>query len=280
MHLLVKYFSSYKYIKEFVSGSLYMNSLDYFWNNGFDEQRDIFEGVVCVVPVEEMNELPPQWRIMQTTDCRFRADGYSFCNVLCFEKIPFSIYQQPGLTLANADIAKSMEKFGSYIAIIHDEPALIRKIEAAVRKNNFKYLCGDIHYHSLMKNGQLSREGTQTIWKAINNSFDIDTLKQRYGSIINRDCFDKSDQYGSQREWRIALYRGIKDTSAYRLELGDLSDIVTICKYDDFYETVQHVMKNYGFNEFEGYNGNVSRKELKQLFCELGDNKSTMFMTL
>lgn len=280
MHLLLKYFSSDKYIKEFISGSLYMNSLDYFWNNGFEEQRDIFEGVVCVVPVEEMKELQPQWRIIQSSDCRFRADGYSYCNVLCFEKIPFSVQQQYGLTLVNANIAKSMEKFGSHIAIIHDESAFIKRIEGAVGKGKYQYLCGDVHYHSLKKNGMPAREGVQSIWKATNTSFDINSLKERYGSIINRDCFDKSAQYGSQREWRVALYRGIKDTSAYRLELGDLSDIVTICKYDDFYETVQHIIEKYGFSEYEGYTGNVSRKELKKLFCELGDNKSTMFMTL
>ena len=35
MHILIKFFSQKSYIREFVSGKLYMNSLDYFWNNGW-----------------------------------------------------------------------------------------------------------------------------------------------------------------------------------------------------------------------------------------------------
>ena len=68
MHLLIKYFNNKKYADEFVSGSLYMNSLNYFWNNGFDEQRDMFEGVVCEVPVNKFNVFPNPWPQMQATN--------------------------------------------------------------------------------------------------------------------------------------------------------------------------------------------------------------------
>ena len=46
MHSLIKFFAEKKYLDEFISGQLYMNTLDYFWKNGFEEQKDIFEGVV------------------------------------------------------------------------------------------------------------------------------------------------------------------------------------------------------------------------------------------
>ena len=42
-----------------------MNSLDYFWNNGFYEQKDIFEGVVCTVPVRDFNEMPLDFQAVQ-----------------------------------------------------------------------------------------------------------------------------------------------------------------------------------------------------------------------
>lgn len=45
-------------------------------------------------------------------------------------------------------------------------------------------------------------------------------------SINERDCFDKGAQYREQNEWRIALYRGEKSTTTYKLNVGNLSDIV------------------------------------------------------
>ena len=46
MHCLIKYFANRQYLNDFLSGQLYMNTLDYFWSKGFEEQKDIFEGVV------------------------------------------------------------------------------------------------------------------------------------------------------------------------------------------------------------------------------------------
>ena len=43
MHLLTRFFSQKNFLDAFISGKLYMNTLDYFWNNGFEEQKDIFE---------------------------------------------------------------------------------------------------------------------------------------------------------------------------------------------------------------------------------------------
>ena len=43
MHLLTRFFSQKNFLDAFISGKLYMNTLNYFWNNGFEEQKDIFE---------------------------------------------------------------------------------------------------------------------------------------------------------------------------------------------------------------------------------------------
>mgnify|MGYP007130065951 CR=1 FL=1 len=66
-----------------------MNTLNYFWNNGFEEQKDIFEGVVCTVPVKDFNGFPMDFQAAQASDYHFRAEGYKFSNVLCFYKINF-----------------------------------------------------------------------------------------------------------------------------------------------------------------------------------------------
>lgn len=45
MHQLIKFFGKRNYAEQFLQGELYMNSLSYFWDNGFEEQKDLFEGV-------------------------------------------------------------------------------------------------------------------------------------------------------------------------------------------------------------------------------------------
>ena len=114
MHILIKFFSQKSYLREFVSGKLYMNSLDYFWNNGFYEQKDIFEGVVCTVPVRGFNEMPLDFQAVQASDYHFRADGYRFCNVLCFYKVELT---QSGRVFSY-NLNPSMSRFGDYVAFI------------------------------------------------------------------------------------------------------------------------------------------------------------------
>ena len=276
MHLLIKYFNNKKFADEFVSGSLYMNSLNYFWNNGFDEQRDMFEGIVCEVPVNKINVFPDPWPQMQASDYRFRADGYSFCNVLCFEKLRFTASNE----LVHADITDSMLKFGNSIVIIHNEDEFVKRVYKAVRSNGFKYMCGEVRYHPQKKNGKTANEGIQTIFKSVESQFDIDEVRNRFESVTNRDCFDKTDQYGNQREWRIARYRGIKDTRAYRLEIGDISDIVTVCNSKNFHYTMQDVISEHGLNNYEGYRSNIGLNDFRRLFCDLGDNKASLIMTM
>ena len=35
MHILTRFFSQKKFLDAFISGKLYMNTLNYFWNNGY-----------------------------------------------------------------------------------------------------------------------------------------------------------------------------------------------------------------------------------------------------
>lgn len=114
MHLLTRFFSQKNFLDAFISGKLYMNTLDYFWNNGFEEQKDIFEGVVCTVPVKDFNGFPMDFQAAQASDYHFRAEGYKFCNVLCFYKIDFILERG----LLRYDLNDDMSKFGEYVAII------------------------------------------------------------------------------------------------------------------------------------------------------------------
>ena len=250
-----------------------MNTLNYFWNNGFEEQKDIFEGVVCTVPVKDFNGFPMDFQAAQASDYHFRAEGYKFCNVLCFYKIDFIL--EGGLL--RYDLNDDMSKFGEYVAIITNEAEFLRRIEAAAKKSNYEVLCGDIHYHPQMLNGKQSKEGPRMYLALENRFFKIEELQKRGFNIRKRDCFDKSIQYHSQNEWRVALYRGEQTTDAYELDVGNLSDIVRCYPVREIQRGLADCIKRYGLSDTEGWHGTIGRRDMRELFYTLGDNNTTMF---
>lgn len=276
MHNLLKFISKKKYLEDFLNGKLYMNSLNYFWENGFDEQKDIFEGVVSTVPVKDMYAFPIGFQSIQACDYRFRAEGYRYCNVLCFYKLRYSMNGP----FVNYTYSKNMSQFGEYVVFITNESEFLRRVQKAAEKRDFKFLCGDVRYHQLKKDGSPTKEGNQMILKASERLFDIAELEQRGLHIVIRDCFDKSIKYREQQEWRIALYRGKKDTDACYLEVGDLSDIVRWFTVEQFETEINRHANQYGYSNLEGWYGNISRKDMRARFCTLGDCKTSLFATI
>lgn len=276
MHILIKFFSQKSYLREFVSGKLYMNSLDYFWNNGFYEQKDIFEGVVCTVPVRDFNEMPLDFQAVQASDYHFRADGYRFCNVLCFYKVELT---QSGRVFSY-NLNPSMSRFGDYVAIITNEMEFLKRIKSTVKNHNYQVLCGDVHYHPQMINGIQSKPGPRVYLEAEGKKFTIEELQRKGFSIRKRDCFDKGSQYMNQCEWRVALYRSYKCTDAYKLDVGDLSDIVRCFKTTDIQDGIDSCLKRHMYCDTEGWYGTVNRREMRELFYHLGDGKTTMFSVI
>lgn len=59
----------------------------------------------------------------------------------------------------------------------------------------------------------------------------------------HKDCFQKIDSHGNEREWHVALYRGVKDTEAYRLEVGNLRDICHVVKKEKLVEKIDMLFK-------------------------------------
>ena len=110
--------------------------------------------------------------------------------------------------------------------------------------------------------------------------FTIEELQNRGFSIKKRDCFDKGIQYHAQNEWRAALYRGEKNTNAYRLNVGDLSDIISWFPIGQFHVGIAENVNHYGLSDFQGWYGNVTRKEMRESFYELGDRRTVMFTTI
>lgn len=87
MHLLTRFFSQKNFLDAFISGKLYMNTLDYFWNNGFEEQKDIFEGVVCTVPVKDFNGFPMVFKQLRQVIIILELKDINFVMFFAFIKL-------------------------------------------------------------------------------------------------------------------------------------------------------------------------------------------------
>lgn len=276
MHTLIKFISRKEYVDDFLAGRLYMNSLDFFWNNGFDDQKDIFEGIICTVPVQDMTFLPIDFQSVQATDCRFRAEGYKYCNILCFYKQEF--YSDG--PFIHFDYNTKMTEFGEYAVIIKNKQELLRRVDKAIKANEYKYLCGSVCYHKQKLNGKESKEGNRLHLKVSDRYFEIDELIRLGYRITKRDCFDKDISYKVQNEWRISVYRGIKETNPFVLDIGRISDIVKVVPSAMLENELKKNISLYISNTQDCYYGNIDKREMRELFYQLGDNKTSLFASI
>lgn len=120
-YILLKFISSKKFLKDFLNGSLYMNTLYYYWNqyaiDKAQERRerdlknnpdlesrnysislesspgpgvmDIFEGTAGTERLEDSN-LPNDFKDYAQTDLIYRSVGMGYCNTLSFFKWIFN----------------------------------------------------------------------------------------------------------------------------------------------------------------------------------------------
>lgn len=278
MHLLIKFTPKLDYARSFQQGKLYMNTLNYFWTNGFEEQRDVLEGVAAKTSPDNLDFLPEDLRSVQYTDIQIQAVGYRYCNVFCMHRIDLKpLGKSPLGTEIAYETASNIEKFGAYAVIVDDEAELLRRINRAANEQQFKYLCGKVNYHKPILNKKPVTSKPNIILKC-DETVDMGLFgtEGRY-----RDSFDKYDKYSWQNEWRLTLYRGVSDINAYQFNIGDLSDITHIVKTKNLEKKLHKEIQNPKlFNSNESYYGNASRKELYGLFAALGDNQAWLIISV
>ena len=164
-HILLKFISQEKFLNDFLSGSLYMNSLYYFWNefvlesvkkgkriplaelakNEVYGQADLFEGTIETSEIDETNEIAEHIKM----DVCCRAVGYGYCNILSFYKlvlktVPFGFSYQ---------LNNNMKFLGNYVAIIKDKDEFLRRINSKAEQEGFKFITGNVTYKQPMRNG-------------------------------------------------------------------------------------------------------------------------------
>lgn len=276
MRVLAKFTSKQKYANSFRRGKLHMNALSYFWNNGEGDQKDVLEGVIASISPQKIGFLPADFATCQLTDIRFQAVGYAYCNVFCmsrFDIIPLTTL--PGGTAVNITTPANMKDFGDYVVIVDDEAEYLRRIHAAAK--NYQYLCGNVSYHNPTLNGTPMEQRPHILLKA-DATFDIRKIE---GIKKKWDAFDKSSRYRGENEWRLCLYRGVTSTEPFELDIGDIRDITHMIKTRELEKEIYKLKTNPKFfQSTETYYGNVSRKDLRELFYELGDYRAWMFSTI
>lgn len=253
-----------------------MNTLHYFWNNGAEDQKDILEGVILSTSPQNIDFVPTDFMNHQLTDIQFQAIGYAFCNVFCmsrFEIVPLMPVR--GGKLVDIRTPTNMKNFGDYVVIVDDEEEYLRRINKAAK--NYPYLCGKVHYHNPTLNGTPMEKRPHIIVRR-EDALDIHKLN---GVKKKWDAFDKSTRYRGQLEWRLCLYRGVTSIEPFELDIGDIRDITHMIKVNDLEKEIYKLKNNPNFlKSTEAYYGNVSRKDLRELFYKLGDYKAWMFLTI
>lgn len=306
-YILLKFISCEQYVKDFLDGSLYMNSLYYFWNeyplemamkkkekvlidhpeyNPEDVlipmegdaplgQMDLLEGTISTVNGASMN-FENSFSDCLMADMFIRAVGYKYCNILSFYRLDLNISSIANHCAIQYSLADAMNKFGENVAIIKNTPEFLKRINNAVTKTNYKYLCGNVQYKSLTKNGHVVKPGPNITLKR-EDEIDIDSEPFKSALASKRNCFVKVDQYKYQNEWRLALYRGIPSKKAFRLEVGDIRDIVHVVNISEIEKTLDADLKNGIIKpNSSSFYGNIARKDMKNLFYQLGNNKGEL----
>ena len=272
MRELIKFFCLKDYAEMFKAGKLYMNSLAYFWNNGFEEQRDIFEGITDSIDKDKI-DLPIDLKQVINGEILFRLEAYQYCNLYCLYRVDISdnlIWNKSEknvfpdtreIMLPDND----MSKFGEYVGIVKNEEEFIKRVLRAVDKSTL-CLTGDVRYK---KRKGMDKARPNGIVFGMKELYPVSQwVKDGIDVINSRDCFEKLKKYEKQKEWRICLFRGGRDESAYILDVGDLSDIVDIIKINEirdyFIRKYSPCINNYVSPQYGGFKGNISRKDFKE----------------
>ncbi len=228
----------------------------------------MFEGVVKTVASKDV-ELPDEFKNHMLMDMTYRSVGMGYCDVLCFYKMDYELVNNG---MAYKYYLGDMKEFGEYVVVIDDKDELLRRINRVAEKQGFKYLCGSVRYKKPKLNDENVKESHNIVLKC-DEKFDI---MDGAG-----DAFVKMDNFAYQKEWRVALYRGVKDTKAYTLDIGDIRDIVHWVRSENLKDEVRDMFQRRAVKKTDDcWCGNIDRGELRKLFYQLGDNKAEMMMVI
>lgn len=162
------------FAKQFLHGSIYFNSLSYFWGDEDSYpagQMDSYEGTVCNLDARGEN------------DCK-RDSSYGYCNIMCCYN-----YLIDG-NVQHHENKHSMKEFGDYAIIIKDPDSFLARIVEAATREELKCAAGLVRYqdNSLELFGCFDKIGKlsyQNEWRTVLFRDDraSDSIRLEIGSI-------------------------------------------------------------------------------------------------
>lgn len=244
-----RFFATKEYAEEFISGNLYMKNLSYFWENGFEGQRDFYEGSLLTMTPQK-TPFPNDLVKVIKGNVPTRMIGYRYCNICSFTRL---IVNNKRKYVVKFD--RRIKDFGDYVVRIRDFDEFLKRVINATIRNNDIAIGDPVMY-----------------------------FEPSYQSLLN--CFCKSEEYNWQFEWRIAYLHDIealkKDAKVNRtiqdlfqwhpftLNIGDISDICELHSAEDMWnDKLNMIYPNYTIYETILGKGELDEEETQELIKEV-----------
>jgi hypothetical protein len=209
----VKMCEQEQFARDFMAGSLYMNSLEYFRTcKGDDGRPDPHEGIAAIYQPESIGsidvgpvtipgkDLAPGVPLVALYD---NAHMTAICSLFSANTVGF------GNGIRSDQLAElkkvlvihdKCHRLGTYAVLVKNIAEFGRRVDAAIRAAGLEGGYGLVKYFDFRKH---------------NGRFDSPGLHKR-------------SEYEYQREYRVVVYLPEGKAAPYRLEVGDLSDITVL----------------------------------------------------
>lgn len=270
---LVKAFSSETYAQSFLAGKLYMNPLGFFWDHGNESQRDILEGASFSVDPRKLDAFPKEFRDAQLCEMQLVPTGFAYCNVCCFSMQTIcEIDGNPAIDISDLD------GFGRYIVAIDNIAGFLGRLRDTVALHGFDCAFGPVEYRfpNLLDPGR--NIGHTILLKS--ETLGLSSIFPENPPNMEYDCFIKARKYEHQREWRIALHRGVAKQKPYVLNIGSLHSFAHLVSPDQIDADAQRACYNASAWLHETYGGNATRQQLREKFFRLGNEEVYSLATI
>jgi hypothetical protein len=285
MKFLLKFVEKPEYANDVIKGSLYMNSLSYFWRVNYGEpvgasnsdRFDIFEGTYLSLNKEDIG-LDKEFANVIGPNPLIRLSAYEYINLFSTYHAEYNV-QSGELIVPRMN---TMNEFGKFVVVITNEIEFRRRVHKAAVKAGYDCVFGDVNYHTAKDRGNSVTGNMLHLIRE--DEIEINKLESKKNVIDHYDCFDKWDKHAYQREWRICLNRNNYEITPYRLEMGSISDIAFVVSslmlYPALFKWLGGIKSESPLFYLPQYDGTVTRELFKQSVHNMRPNKGYLLTTI
>lgn len=214
---LLKIFEKESYLRDFLNGKLFMNTISYF--------RKLEE--VGAHQRSDMNEGINEW--LQPKDVELILNGHKFTNLVapitmrnvdndnlhlfCMfagttKENNINTSEEKTKILEELKIPSKIKELGSFCVLVNRPAVFIERICVVASLKKIEAKIGLVDYYD-----------------------------SHFSSVVSKGLdavFNKHDSFSYQNEYRVVIDSKLKMNSPMTLEIGDISDICQIINFEDF----------------------------------------------